>query len=111
MRSHRSDTTTAGCLCVARLKDPVRVARRGVDFVPPAQPHEPPARDVFQVVEVQGEEEECDDEDEDEVADEEDAEDCGWGLVDVKRWAGMSLNWMDEVIGREFEWEREAYGT
>ena len=61
----------------ARLKHPVRVARRGVDFVPPAQPDEAAAGDVLEVVEVQGEEEQRDDEDEDEVADEEDAEDYG----------------------------------
>ena len=46
----------------------------GVDFVPPAESNEAAAGDVFQVVEVDGEEEEGQDEDEDEVGDEEDAE-------------------------------------
>ena len=46
----------------------------GVDFVPPSQTDEAAAGDVFQVVEVDGEEEEGQDEDEDEVGDEEDAE-------------------------------------
>ena len=47
---------------VLRLEDPVRVPGRGVDFVPPAEPDEAPAGDVFEVVEVGGEEEDCYDE-------------------------------------------------
>lgn len=47
------------------------IACRGVDFVPPAQPHETSARDVLDVVEVGGEEEHCEDED----------EDAGWVLA------------------------------
>lgn len=47
----------------------------GVDFVPPAQADEAPAGDVFQVVEVGGEEEHGEDEDEDAVFG------GGWGLV------------------------------
>ncbi|RDW94215.1 Zn(II)2Cys6 transcription factor [Aspergillus mulundensis] len=47
------------------LKDPVRVAGGGVDFVPPAQADEAAAGDVLEVVEVCGEEEEGEDEDED----------------------------------------------
>ena len=43
----------------------MRVAGRGVDFVPPAQADEAAAGDVLQVVEVKGEEEEGEDEDED----------------------------------------------
>lgn len=50
------------------------ISRVGVDFVPPAQPDETAARDVFEVVEVAGEEEDGDDEDEDEVFREEEAE-------------------------------------
>ncbi|RDW73934.1 hypothetical protein BP5796_07376 [Coleophoma crateriformis] len=50
---------------VRGFKDPVRVAGLGIDFVPPAQAHEPPAGDVLEVVEVDGEEEDGDDEDED----------------------------------------------
>ena len=46
---------------LAALKHPPRVAR-GVDLVPPAQPHETAAGDVLGVVEVRGEEEHCDDE-------------------------------------------------
>lgn len=45
----------------------MRVAGGRVDFVPPAQPDEAAAGDVFEVVEVGGEEEDSDDEDEDEV--------------------------------------------
>lgn len=45
----------------------MRVARVGVDLVPPAQAHEPAARNVLEVVEVAGEEEDGDDEDHDTV--------------------------------------------
>ena len=43
----------------------MRVPGSGVDFVPPAQADEASASDVFQVVEVGGEEEHGEDEDED----------------------------------------------
>ena len=56
------------------FKNPMRLSSSGVDFVPPSQTDEAAAGDVFQVVEVDGEEEEGQDEDEDEVGDEEDAE-------------------------------------
>ena len=39
----------------------------GVDFVPPSQANEPTSSDVFEVVEVDGEEDECEYEDEDAV--------------------------------------------
>ena len=55
------------CAGLAALKHPLGVARGRVDLVPPAQPDEPAAGDVFQVVEVAGEEEDGDDEDEDAV--------------------------------------------
>jgi len=41
----------------------VRVAGARVDFVPPAQAHEAPAGDIFEVVEIGCEEEHCYDED------------------------------------------------
>lgn len=53
------------CPRLAALKDPVRVARLGVDLVPPAQADEAAARNVLEVVEVAGEEEDGDDEDHD----------------------------------------------
>lgn len=53
---------------LAALKHPLGVARGRVDLVPPAQPDQPAAGDVFQVVEVAREEEDGDDEDEDAVA-------------------------------------------
>lgn len=52
---------------LAALKHPLGVARGRVDLVPPAQPDEPAASYVFQVVEVAREEEDGDDEDEDAV--------------------------------------------
>lgn len=52
---------------LAALEHPLGVARGRVDLVPPAQPDEPAAGDVFQVVEVAGEEEDGDDEYEDAV--------------------------------------------
>ncbi len=45
----------------------MRIAGSGVDFVPPAETHKTSAGDVFQVVEIGGEEEDGDDEDEDTV--------------------------------------------
>lgn len=53
---------------LAALKHPLRVARLRVDFVPPAEPDEAPARDVLEVVEVAREEEDGDDEDHDPVS-------------------------------------------
>ena len=55
-------------LRVRRLKHPFRVSCGRVDFVPPAQTHQPSARDVLEVVEVNGEEDDRDDEDEDAAA-------------------------------------------
>ena len=43
----------------------MRIARRGVDFVPPPQPNEASPGNVLEVVEVRGEEEEGEYEDED----------------------------------------------
>ena len=45
----------------------MRVSCRGVDLIPPAQADEAAARNVLQVVEVEGEEEEGEDEDENAV--------------------------------------------
>jgi len=45
-----------------------------VDLVPPAEAYEAAASDIFEVVEVGGQEEDGDDEDEDEVLGEEEAE-------------------------------------
>jgi len=58
-------------LWIRRLEYPAPVARLAVCLVPPAQPDQPPARNVLEVVEVDGEEEDCDDEDEHEVGGEE----------------------------------------
>lgn len=59
---------------VLRLEHPVGVPGSGVDFVPPAEADKAPAGDVFQVVEVGGEEEHGEDEDEDAVLG------GGWGV-------------------------------
>lgn len=59
---------------VRRLKDPIAVAWLYVDFIPPAEAHQSPAGDVFEVVKVHCEKYDCDDEDEDVVFDEEEAE-------------------------------------
>lgn len=66
---------------VRALKDPGRVAGGGVDLVPPAQADEAAASDVFEVVEVGGEEEDGEDEDED------------------ARFWGVSFWWEDESLG------------
>lgn len=52
---------------VRGLKNPVRVAGGGVDFVPPAQTDKAAAGDVLEVVKVRGEEEQGEDEDQDAV--------------------------------------------
>lgn len=52
-------------LGVRALKHPFRVSGCGIDFVPPAQPDEAPPGDVLEVVEVDCEEDYCDDEDQD----------------------------------------------
>lgn len=49
---------------LAALEDPLAVAGRGVDLVPPPQAHEAAAGDVLEVVEVGGQQEDGDDEDE-----------------------------------------------
>ena len=56
---------------ILALKHPMTIPRRDVDLVPPAEPHEPAAGDVLEVVEVGGEDEHGEDEDEDEGAGEE----------------------------------------
>lgn len=56
---------------IRALKHPSTVARRAVNLVPPPQPDQAPSRDVLEVVEVGGEEEDGYDEDEDEVGGEE----------------------------------------
>ena len=55
----------------------MRVARGGIGFIPPSQTHESASSNVFEVVEVRGEKEDCGDEDEDEVVGEEDTEEVG----------------------------------
>ena len=47
------------------LENPCAIAGGGIDFVPPAEADETAAGDVFQVVEIDGEEEGGEDEDED----------------------------------------------
>lgn len=53
---------------IARLKNPMGVTALSINFVPPPQPNESSAGNVFQVVEVDGEEDDCDDEDHDTAA-------------------------------------------
>lgn len=57
--------TTGVAAAVLGLEDPVRIARHRVDFIPPPQSHQTPAGDIFEVVEVDREEEDCEDEDKD----------------------------------------------
>lgn len=52
---------------ILTLEHPVGVARGRIDFIPPAQAHQPAASNIFQVVEVRGEEEDCENEDEDAI--------------------------------------------
>jgi len=52
---------------VGRLEHPFCVAGGRVHLIPPAQSHQPSARDVLEVVEVHGEEDHGDDEDQDAV--------------------------------------------
>lgn len=59
---------------LAALEDPLAVAGRGVDLVPPPQAHEAAAGDVLEVVEVGGQQEDRDDEDEYQVFEPEEAE-------------------------------------
>jgi antitoxin (DNA-binding transcriptional repressor) of toxin-antitoxin stability system len=73
----RVDDLGAG---LAALEDPLAVARREVDLVPPPQPYEPAPCDVLEVVEVGGEQQDRDDEDEHQVLGEEHAEE-----IDKKR--------------------------
>lgn len=54
------------------------VASLRVYFIPPSQPNQATTGDVFEVVEVCGEEEDRDDEDEDEVLGEEEAEEVDY---------------------------------
>ena len=62
---------------VGRLKDPVAIARLGVDFIPPAQTNQSSASNVFEVIEIHGQEDDCDDEDQDVVLAEVEAEEVG----------------------------------
>ena len=67
----------ASSLWIQTLKDPAAVSGVGVDFVPPAESDEAASRNVLEVVEVRGEQEDCGNEDQDEVIGEEDAEEVG----------------------------------
>jgi hypothetical protein len=58
-------------LRIRALKHPSAVPRARIHLVPPAQADEPPPRDVLEVVEVGGQEQDGDYEDEDEVGGEE----------------------------------------
>lgn len=62
---------------IRRLKDPVTVTRLSVDFIPPAQTDQSSASNVLEVVEVHGQEDDCDDEDEDVVFAKVEAEEVG----------------------------------
>ena len=55
------------CLRVRRFKHPSSISGISIGFVPPSQPYQPSTRDVFEVVEVNGKQQDRDDEDEDEV--------------------------------------------
>ena len=73
----------------------MRVPGSGVDFVPPAQADEASAGDVFQVVEVGGEEEHGEDEDEDAV----------WG--GVSEGGGREDGGDGQAVGEEGDVEAE----
>jgi putative component of membrane protein insertase Oxa1/YidC/SpoIIIJ protein YidD len=62
---------------ICRLKHPVPVSRAGIDFVPPTQAHQSPPSNVFQIVEIDGEQDYRDDEDEDVVCAKVEAEEVG----------------------------------
>lgn len=76
----------------------MRVAALGVDLVPPAQADEAAPGDVFEVVEIGGEEEDGDDEDHDHIIYKDEAEEvnqqacCGRGncvlAIMVRLWSG-----------------------
>ena len=50
---------------VLALKDPMAISCCCVDLIPPPQAYQSSSRNVFEVVEICGEEEHCEDEDED----------------------------------------------
>lgn len=52
----------------------MRFARLWIDFVPPSQANKPPSSNVFEVVEVDGEQDDGEDENKDEVFGEPEAE-------------------------------------
>lgn len=84
----------AALLRVRALKHPPRVARRGVYFVPPAQPDEASSRDVLEVVEIRGQEQDGDDEDEDKVFGELQTEE-----VHEERGCVGRVSYRDRVVG------------
>ena len=69
----------------------MRITRSCIDFVPPAETNETPAGDVFEVVEVGGEEEDGDDED----------EDAGWVLDWGEEHRGGELMGIEGFVGVE----------
>lgn len=62
---------------IRRLKDPVAVSRLSVDFIPPAQTDQSSAGNVLEIVEIHGQEDDCDDENEDVVFAKVEAEEVG----------------------------------
>ena len=67
------------------------VAIRRVDLIPPAQPYQSSARDVFQVVEVGREKQEGDDKNEDAV------------VADTPRSVNQVLSGEGALVGKEHE--------
>lgn len=48
---------------VLAFENPMRIARGGVHFVPPSEPNEAPTSNIFEVVEIGGQEKNGEDED------------------------------------------------
>jgi hypothetical protein len=64
-------------LRIRRLKHPISISRGSIDFIPPTQAHQSSSSNVFEVVEVDSQQDYRDDEDEDVVFAEVEAEEVG----------------------------------
>jgi hypothetical protein len=64
-------------LWIRRLKHPVAISRGSIDFIPPTQAHQSSPSNVFEIVEIDGQQDYRDNEDEDVIFAEVEAEEVG----------------------------------
>lgn len=87
-----------------------------IDFIPPSQADEPSSGDIFQIVEIHGEQDDGDDEDHDEVGCEEHAEEvdeetgCGGVEGRLRSIVSLQVVWEKRERERGRDWRTDSEG-